>query len=288
MFWRAARLAFWPIYLSKWYHFELYLAHFHVKKTENVRIFMNDSVQVGYYIMMLSWEKSSDKVVKRAALGRKHDLSDGFNNRILQEMVFKAQAVAVKEACDLLAWLNKILYIRQHGHSQYLHFHNNFTWVNLAVVLLHLFGTSLTQFLTDIESEFSQSFRVGCIQQLHKPFNQEINRMFLNSDTASIPSIIAPSSLRQFYSCAHRHQISWRMSWLFFRINQLHLIRVLTKLRHRCPLEHEIIFLKFVKWIIVFIIALIVLPKLHSIVFAEHCSATLRGRRECLFLFRRV
>ena len=37
-----------------------------------------------------------------------------------------------------------------------------------------------------------------------------------------------------------------------------------------------------------FIIALIVLPELHSIVFAEHCSATLRGRRERLFLFRRV
>ena len=72
-------LALWSKELRKWDHFELYLAHFHVKKTEYVCIFVYHTVQVRYDIMMLSREKCADKVVKRATLGRKHDLGDGLD-----------------------------------------------------------------------------------------------------------------------------------------------------------------------------------------------------------------
>ena len=102
--------------------------------------------------------------MKRATLRCKHDLGDGLDNRILQEVVFEAQAVSIEETCDFLTGLEKVLHVTQHRHSQCLHLHDNLARVDLAVVLLHLDSTSLPQLLADVEAEFAQSFSVRSIQ----------------------------------------------------------------------------------------------------------------------------
>ena len=47
-----------------------------------------------------------------------------FDNGVLQHMVFIAKTLSVEETCDLLTWLEKVLEVSKHFHTELLHLNN--------------------------------------------------------------------------------------------------------------------------------------------------------------------
>ena len=71
---------------------------------------------------MLSNEQSPDQIMHRLLVAIEKHCSDCLNYAVLKDCVLQSEAPPVEEVGDLLAHLQEVLDVCQHGHADFLHF----------------------------------------------------------------------------------------------------------------------------------------------------------------------
>ena len=104
-------------------NFYTYVAHFmHVLHAKVVSVFVHDSLHVHYLVLMLCNKQSPDQIMHGLLVAIKQHCSDCLNNAVLKDCVLQSEAPPIEEVCNLLAHLQKVLDVCQHGHADFLHF----------------------------------------------------------------------------------------------------------------------------------------------------------------------
>ena len=125
---------------------------------------------------MLSNEQSPDQIMHRLLVAIEKHCSDCLNYAVLKDCVLQSEAPPVEEVGDLLAHLQEVLDVCQHGHADFLHF------LDVIAVKAHA-CFEIIHFLSyvwaDCQADVCQSLSICDLEQVGKVFNQAPHRMLL-------------------------------------------------------------------------------------------------------------